>query len=73
MLKPFECSRCHRTFKTRRATRMHIDAIHEQGDVIKRKPRPTEPDDESIADRCVQAQLDRAMGIPNDDIDWLLP
>lgn len=28
-------------------------------------------DDESFADRTVQAQIDRACGIPNDD-DWLL-
>lgn len=30
-------------------------------------------DDESFADRAVQASIDRAMGVPNPDADWLLP
>ena len=31
-----------------------------------------EPDDESMADRAVQAQLDEAMGIYNPDQEWLI-
>lgn len=30
-------------------------------------------DDESFSDRAVQAELDRAMGVENEDIDWLIP
>jgi len=74
MLKPFECSRCHRAFKTRGAVLNHVRDLHKGvGTWEKRKPRPVEADEESMADRAVQAELDRAMGIPNDDIEWLLP
>jgi hypothetical protein len=31
-----------------------------------------EDDDESFASRAVQAELDHAMGIQNDDYDWLV-
>jgi hypothetical protein len=29
--------------------------------------------DESLADRAIEAEIDRACGIDNPDIDWLLP
>jgi len=37
----------------------------------KTKP-PADDDDESFADRAIQAELDHAMGIENDDYDWLV-
>lgn len=40
-----------------------------------RKPsysRKTEPTNESFADRAIQAELDHAMGIGNEDYDWLV-
>lgn len=41
-----------------------------------RAPTPASPrrahDDESFASRAIEAEIDRACGIPNDD-DWLLP
>jgi hypothetical protein len=36
-----------------------------------RKSAPVD-DDESFADRAIQAQLDNAMGIDNPDYDWLV-
>jgi len=40
---------------------------------IEKRPKHVEDDDESFAMRAVQAEIDRACRIPNDDIDWLLP
>lgn len=38
-----------------------------------RKPKRASDDDESYADRAIQADQDRAAGIRNPDQDWLLP
>jgi hypothetical protein len=37
------------------------------------RPPRAKDDEESFADRAVQAEIDRACGIDNPDIDWLLP
>lgn len=34
--------------------------------------KTTTDDDESFADRAIQAELDHAMGVENDDYDWLV-
>ena len=39
----------------------------------RKKKNRVEKDHESFADLAIQAESDRAMNIPNDDIDWLLP
>ena len=73
MNKPFECSRCHKKFATKRAVIQHVSATHHGvGSADKRKPKVYEPDDESFADRAVQAQIDKACGIYNYDQEWLL-
>jgi len=36
-------------------------------------PEAEAADDESFADRAVQAEIDRACGVENEDIGWLIP
>lgn len=54
------CPHCGKLLQGKAGVRAHIIAKH-SGD-----------DDESFADRAIQAEIDRACGIPTDD-DWLLP
>lgn len=72
-LKPFKCNRCGKKFGSKLAVNHHVTKKHHYGAAEKIKPRPFEPEDESMADRAVQAEIDRACGIENDDIEWLLP
>ena len=70
-----QCSRCLKRFRTKKSAEDHIRQLHGgSGKVLpyvyKHRADADEP---SMADRAVQAELDRAMGIGNDDIDWLLP
>ena len=55
----------------------HIRTKHKgQGERLYRPekgPRVEGVDDESMASRALQAELDRAMGVPNDDCEWLIP
>lgn len=72
--KAHGCSRCGKAFHQPHSAKNHIKDVHGGvGEVVKRKRPPVEPDDESIADRMVQAEIDRACGIENPDIEWLLP
>ena len=79
--KGYQCSICKRRFTTSKGANAHMDAKHDSGGVVtfteyKRKPAPkpkADEDDESFADRAVQAEIDRACGIYNPDQDWLLP
>lgn len=75
MFKSFQCSRCSKGFSTESAAEMHIKDKHKGvGEPKKTKRQQSiESDDESMADRSVQAQLDKAMGIYNFDQEWLLP
>lgn len=64
------CPNCKRGFKDNSAVYQHIVAKHGgKGKAAFAKP---DDDDESFADRAIQASIDRASGVPNDD-DWLLP
>lgn len=79
MVKPWECSICHERFGS--LFKGSIHARNHQGAppaVIEYKlegqpvKRCLQPDDESLASRAVQAEIDIACGLGSDD-DWLLP
>lgn len=72
----WQCSLCKRKKATREAVADHIRAYHKKpAEPVKVTPLPPAEveDDESFADRAIDAELDRAMGIHNPDQDWLLP
>lgn len=73
--RQWQCSLCKRKKATREAVADHIRAYHKKpAEPVKVAPHPaTEADDESYANRAIDAALDRAMGIHNPDQDWLLP
>lgn len=73
--KHWMCSTCSKRFADPRSIPNHVKDAH-GGDgqavrVPKSERRQREEREQSMADLAVQAQIDRAMGIPNDD-DWLL-
>ncbi len=72
----FMCGRCGKKFDSETAVRNHAKDTHVRKggatDVFRRFDTVGEPEEESFADRAIQAQLDIAMGLPTDD-DWLLP
>jgi hypothetical protein len=55
-----KCPECSKSFLTKRGLKDHMHAKH------------TDDDDESFASRAVAAELYEAMGIHNDDYDWLV-
>lgn len=65
------CPHCGKLLRGRDGVRTHIIAKHGGKGKGAFKPE-TDDDDESFADRAIQASIDRACGIPTDD-DWLLP
>lgn len=73
---PWKCSRgCNRQFRSAKATMDHIRDYHKGvGEaVLAPKRRVEEADDETMASRAVQAEIDEACGIDNPDRHWLLP
>lgn len=67
-----KCPNCPKKFRTRDAVRSHIKAKH-GGKGIGAFPREEDEDhEESFADRAIAAELDHAMGVDNDDYDWLV-
>jgi hypothetical protein len=75
--KPFMCGACHKRFAIETAVRDHILSVHRSAGSVGifhqigtagGRDHDASP---SMADLAVQASIDRAMGIPNDD-DWLL-
>jgi hypothetical protein len=71
-LEKIPCPHCGKRLLGRSGVYTHIKVKH--GGKGKGAFKPVrDDDDESFADRAVQAEIDRACGIPNDDIDWLLP
>jgi hypothetical protein len=70
-----QCSRCKKRFRLKKSAEAHIRQLHGgAGEILLYVYRHKADDDEpSMADRAVQAEIDRACGIPNDDIEWLLP
>ena len=71
-MKPWQCSRCKRKFASPDAVRMHVADKHKGNGLPERAQAHVEPDNESMADRSVQAQLYEAMGIYNPDQEWLI-
>ena len=68
--KPYRCE-CNRKFKTKEAWRHHVRDYHlGKPTIYDQEQRPTV--DLSIADMIINAQLDRAMGVHNDDVEFLL-
>jgi hypothetical protein len=64
------CPHCGKRLRDRNGVMMHLKAKHGGKGIGAFRP---DDDDESFADRAINAEIDRACGIPNDDIDWLLP
>ncbi|WP_029313229.1 hypothetical protein [Acidiphilium angustum] len=65
-----KCTLCNRQFEGASHHRQHNAAKH--GGNASFITIADDLDDESFADRAVQAELDVAMGIGTDD-EWLLP
>ena len=76
-MKNYKCSVCSKRFGSRQGAEQHIKMKHPTPHVIELGEEPIDcdhyDDDESFASRAVQAEIDRACGISNPDIDWLLP
>lgn len=62
------CPHCGKRLFDKNGVRTHIKVKHGGKGIGAYK----EDVEESFADRAVQAEIDRACGIQNDD-DWLLP
>lgn len=62
------CSRCGKHFRNYQAARQHIRDYHKKrgGEVVPARQYDTE---ESMADLLVEAEINRAMGKPNEP--WL--
>lgn len=75
-MKPWMCSKCQKRFNDPTPIRMHIRDVHD-GDgkpvrVPKSERRQREDAEPSIAQRAIDAQQNRAMGLPVDDeFDWI--
>lgn len=76
--KDFICGSCKRAFASEQAVRDHIRDGHPKGgrigiyQCIGVANSRDHDDDPSLAELAIEAEIDRAMGISNDD-DWLLP
>lgn len=69
--KPIRCA-CGRKFAQVEHWEAHRQSFH-KGKAVEFTTKPRVDDDEpSMADRSIDAMLDHAMGIPNDDYDWLV-
>ncbi len=64
------CPHCGKRLRGDAGVHTHIKAKHPNKS--RKQFAPQSDDDESFADRAIQAEIDRACGIPTDD-DWLLP
>jgi len=71
-----KCSRCGKILQSGVSAVQHIAAKHGgKGHPVRMKRQEShafEDDDESMASRAVQAEIDIACGFGSDD-DWLLP
>lgn len=68
---PWMCNRCFKRFPDPKPARDHIRNAHKTGGEPVRVPK--RECEESMADRAVDAAIDRAMGVYNPDQEWLLP
>jgi hypothetical protein len=71
--RQWACSLCGKRCTTPRGVEMHAADVHKKPAVAVRKPPKRDDDEESYADRAIQAEIDLAAGIYNPDQDWLLP
>lgn len=74
-MKAWQCSKCGKRWAGPKGIAMHVRDKHGGNGKAERIPkserRQREAREPSMADLAVQAQIDRAMGVPNSD-DWLL-
>lgn len=75
-MKPWMCSTCSKRFHDPKPILMHVRDAHKgEGKPIrvpKSERRQREDNEPSIAQRAIDAQLNRAMGLPVDDeFDWV--
>ena len=72
MDKPFTCSLCGKGFKTKRSVEDHQRDVHARNihnaHVVRRNKAID--DEESMADRMIEAEENKAMGLPYEK--WLL-
>ena len=85
MIHPYEqvspnhrrCARCSKVMRSRMGLHSHLIDKHRVTPTLAdfapvgRVEQPTEHE-ESFADRAIAAQLDHAMGVKNDDYEWLV-
>ncbi|MBS7703284.1 hypothetical protein [Chelatococcus asaccharovorans] len=70
----FMCGACHKRFTTIQAVKQHA-ATHKRAliEIFERVGRAPADDEPSIASRVIDAELDRAMGLPIDpDVEGYL-
>jgi len=73
-MKQWKCSRCNRRFNQPKDVRNHLRDTHKgEGEALRVVYNPSDDGEPSMADRAIQAQLDKNMGIYNFDQEWLLP
>jgi hypothetical protein len=75
---PWRCNRCLKKFADPAPVRQHIQHVHKGVGEPERVPKSAkrlreEAEGPSMADRAIDAELDRAMGVYNPDAEWLLP
>jgi hypothetical protein len=71
-MKKIRCSLCGKKMADIEALKNHSIMKHGDPDAAKAIPVPERGDDESMASRAIQAEMDIAMGLGSDDA-WLLP
>lgn len=67
-----QCPYCQRRLVDRNGAWMHVKVKHPRKSRRMFAPLPGD-NDESFADRAIQAEIDLAAGIDNPDIEWMLP
>lgn len=75
MIKPWKCSTCGRPCQTESGVLTHAKAKHPKkgGKAILREEYSA-PESDSMADVFLDGELNRAMGIPNEDwVEDMLP
>ena len=66
------CPNCQRKFADNNAVAMHIKAKHGSKGIAPHRAENQPDYEESFADRAIEAAIDHAMGVSNDDYDWLV-
>lgn len=67
--KPWKCSRCGKRCANPESVLNHVRDRHRgRGEAVRVAKADAEP---SLAERAVEAEIDRSLGLHNDDV-WLL-